>query len=87
MPTLITSCKGSVRSNLIILGNQIPTVTALVFGEDFVSTANLEFAIAQPCTLPFIAGKYHFQLCIVNEGDEHSSTGGQRRKKVIREFR
>lgn len=41
----ITSCQDSEKSNLTLLSNQIPTDTALIFGEGIVSTNNFEFAI------------------------------------------
>lgn len=41
----ITSCQDNEKSNLTLLSNQIPTDTALVFGQDIISTNNFEFAI------------------------------------------
>ncbi|MBT8181830.1 MAG: PD40 domain-containing protein [Eudoraea sp.] len=41
----ITSCQDSENSNLTLLSDQIPTDTALVFGEGIISTNNFEFAI------------------------------------------
>lgn len=41
----ITSCQDSENANLTLLGEQIPTDTALVFGQGIISTDNFEFAI------------------------------------------
>ncbi|TJY35926.1 TolB family protein [Pontimicrobium aquaticum] len=41
----ITSCQDSKKSNLTLLGDQIPTDTPLVFGEGIISTDSYEFAI------------------------------------------
>jgi len=40
-----SSCQDFKKSNLTLLNNQIPTDTALVFGEGIISTDNYEFAI------------------------------------------
>ncbi len=42
---LISSCKKEENSNLTLLGDQIPSDTALVFGKDIISTDAFEFAI------------------------------------------
>ena len=43
--SVYTSCQDSEKSNLILLSNQIPTDTALIFGQGIISTDNYEFAI------------------------------------------
>jgi len=43
--SVFTSCKESKKSNLMLLSNEIPTDTALVFGQNIISTDNFEFAI------------------------------------------
>ncbi|WP_019670134.1 TolB family protein [Eudoraea adriatica] len=45
LPAFITSCQDSEKANLTLLGEQIPTNTALVFGQGIISTDNFEFAI------------------------------------------
>ncbi|TAI47597.1 PD40 domain-containing protein [Flagellimonas allohymeniacidonis] len=42
---LISSCKEEEKSNLTLFSDQVPTDTALVFGEGVVSTDAFEFAI------------------------------------------
>jgi Tol biopolymer transport system component len=42
---VITSCQDNEKSNLTLLSDQIPTDTALVFGQGIISTDNFEFAI------------------------------------------
>ncbi len=42
---LVSSCNEEQKSNLTLFSEQIPTDTALVFGEGVVSTDNFEFAI------------------------------------------
>lgn len=41
----IASCQDNEKSNLTLFSDQIPTDTALVFGEGIISTDNFEFAI------------------------------------------
>ena len=41
----IASCQDSEKSNLTLLSDQIPTDTALIFGQGIISTDNFEFAI------------------------------------------
>lgn len=40
-----TSCQSEENSNLTLLGDQIPTDSALIFGPGIISTDNFEFAI------------------------------------------
>lgn len=42
---LISSCKKEEKSNLTLFSDQVPTDTALVFGEGIISTDAFEFAI------------------------------------------
>jgi hypothetical protein len=41
----IASCQYSEKSNITLLSDQIPTDTALIFGQGIISTDNFEFAI------------------------------------------
>lgn len=42
---VVSSCKEEEKSNLTLFSEQVPTDTALVFGEDVISTDAFEFAI------------------------------------------
>lgn len=42
---LLVSCQNSEKSNLTLFSDQIPTDTALIFGQGIISTDNYEFAI------------------------------------------
>jgi len=42
---ILSSCQDDEKSNLTLLSNQIPTDTALVFGQGIISTSSFEFAI------------------------------------------
>lgn len=43
--SVFTSCQNSDKSSLALLGDQIPTDTALIFGDGIISTNHYEFAI------------------------------------------